>query len=281
MTKTKTINRKLLLFNLADTFSRTLGIELCEETQNFMKVYQKKFVKLNSDEKLYYSNYGLTLAKSLSDYFEKISLLELNTDEESDVNHDFKLHYYKNNVAFVSMSHYEINTKNIIPEKLMKICQYKKNTNVCKEFLSGYKKICVGAYKKIKTKKKYSKIDAKVKSSMLLTPICKLVVDTIGKKRKHAKDLYKYIFAEDDRVVLKLYKNRFRIYDFGIEYNKVESYRMKLLENDIIQVTFNNGANFAMKLKTNSSDIKEHISLKFQNTFKNMDLMYGVGGSTV
>jgi hypothetical protein len=275
------LDRKLLLYSLADAMDRTLGIVLCDNTKEYLGRYKKKFIQLEQSKKIYYSSYGLNLAKSLTEYFKQVSNFELNVDSDHEIDHDFRLTYFKKHTAYVSMSHYGINTRNIIPEKLMKICRYKKNTNICKEYSAQYKKICIKAFKKLQNKKKYSAVNEKTKRATLMTPICQLVVDTIGKKRKCAQCLYQYMFAEEDRVVLKLYKNRFKMYDFGIDLPAVEGFKMKLVAENRIQITFNNGSQFQMTLHTNSSDIKKHISLKFHNTFKNMDDLYGVGGNTV
>ena len=275
------IDEKFLLYSLANTFNTTLGIDLCDDTKAYIKSNAKKFAKLSTTEKMYYTKYSLQLAQSLSEYLDGISMFELNTDADNEIIHDFRLKWKKGNVAHVSMSHSSIHVKDLIPEKLMKICKYKRNTKISQAYTDQYTKITEKGYKKIQSKTKYSELSDKSKNSALLGPVCDLVVNTLSKKRKCAANLFNHLFNESDRIVLKLYKNRFTIYDFGADLDDVESYRMKLNQGNEILITFNNGIEAALVLQTNASEIKEHISLKFHTSLKNMDKLFAVSNSSI
>lgn len=273
--------KELLLYSLANTFNTTLNVGICDNTKAYLKSKSKSFSKLETSEKIYYTEYSIRLAQTLSDYLDEISFFELNTDSEHDIIHDFRLTWKNDNISYISMDHNTINIKDLIPEKLMKICKYKRNTNVCKAYIEEYYKINDHAYKKIKHKNKYSELDNELKNSVILEPICDLIMKTLSKKRKCASNLYNYLFFESDRIVFKLYKNRFTMYDFGKEMDNVESYRMKLNQGNQIMITFNNNTKFSLVLHTNASDIKQHISIKFHTTFKNMDELFAISHTSV
>lgn len=275
------INENLLLYSLANTFNTTLGVDISSDTKAFVKSNAKKFVKLTTSEKMYYTKYSIQLAQSLSEYLDDIKLFEINTDEEPEIIHDFRLTWKKNNIAHISMSHNSINIRDLIPEKLMRICKYKRNTKICKMYTEKYKKINSSGYKKIQSKTKYSELTYKSKNRNLLEPVCDLVLTTLSKKRKCASNLYNHLFAETDRLVLKLYKNRFTIYDFGKELDNVESFRMKLNSGNELLITFNNGVKFNLVLQTNGSEIKQHLSLKFHTSIKNMDDLFAICNSSI
>jgi hypothetical protein len=274
------INDKLLLYTLANTFNTTFGINICDDTKAYIKSKAKIFKKLDNNDKKYYAKYAIELGNGLMDYLENITHFEINTDADNDIDHDFRLIWGEQNIAHISMSHNSINVKDIIPKKLMKICKYKGNTNTCKIYTQQYKKINDKNYDKIQNKNKYSELNVKTKTA-ILNPICNLVVTTLAKKRKCASNLYNHLFEESDRIVLKLYKNRFTIYDFGKDLDKVESFGMKLNQDNEILITFNNKTKFSLILHTNASLIKKDLSLKFHTNFKNMDELFAVKSSTV
>jgi len=276
------VDEKLLLYSLANTFHTTLGIAICSDTKAYLKKNEKVFSKLDLDSKIYFTKYSLKLAQSLADYLDNIVSFELNTDDESEIIHDFRLIMKKKHCIYVSTDHASILVRDLIPEKLMRICKYKKNTNICKEYLSGYEAFSTKVYKKISNHEKYSDLKDKTKNSVILEPLCDLVVNTIAKKRKCAANLYDHLFGEQDRIVLRLYKNRFTIYDFSKELETdVESYKMKSTSLDEITIEFNNGAKFSLILHTNATEIKEHLSLKFHTNFVNMDELYAVATSNI
>jgi hypothetical protein len=274
------VNEKILLYSLANTFNASLGITICDDTKTYIKAKSKEFNNLDATEKLYYTKYAIKLANYLVEYLDGITLFEINVETEEIV-HDFRLTWKKNNVTHISMSHCSINIKNIIPEKLMKVCKYKKNSNICKNYTAEYNKISVSAYKKIKSKDKFSELSEKTKNTVLLEPVCNLFVNTLALKRKNAKNLYNHLFCETDRVVFKLYKNRFIMYDFGKELDEVKTYKLKLNDCNKIRITFSNGTKFILSLHTNSTEIKEHLSLKYRTNFVNMDEIFAVNSSGI
>ena len=275
------IDQKLLLYSLANTFHTTLGINISDETKTYNKKKSKEFGKMSVNEKMYYTKYSIQLAQSLMEYLKDISLFELNTDEDNEIVHDFRLTWKKNNIAHISMSHTSINVRDVIPEKLMKICKYKKNTNMSKAYISSYKTLNDKGYQKIKKYDKYSELNDKTRNNAVIYPVRDLVLSTLSKKRKCASSFFNHLFDESDRIVFRLYKNRFTMYDFGKNLDEVESYRMKLNQDNDIVIKFNNKTTFVLTLQWNASKISEHLSIKFHTIFKNMDDLFAVANITV
>lgn len=276
------IDTQLLLYSLANTFKTTLGTEVCNETVLFMKTVAKTFAKLDIEEKMFYTKYSMQLTTKLSFYLQEITRFELNTDTSPEINHDFRLIWKNDSIAHLSMVYNSINVKDIIPEKLMRICKYKRNTNICKKYMEEYQKINDEGYDVIQKYEKYTEIPENIKNKILLEPVCNLVMNTIAKKRKCANNLYNHLLNETDRIVLKLYKNRFTIYDFGVKTDTdVTSFRMALETDNTIVITFNNKAEFILRLHTNASEIKNHLSLKFHTHFNNLDELFAIDNTTV
>jgi hypothetical protein len=269
------------MYSLACTFKNTLGAELGENADSFIKSYGKKFAKIGTVDKMHYTKYSLKLAEAFSEQMGTIKEFEMNVDPESDIIHDFSLRPKKGETRYVVMSHKSINVRDIIPEKFPKICKYKKNTNISKGYVAGYEKINEHAGKKISSKEKYNEISDKVKQSAIYGPICELVIDSFSKKRKCAPYFYRHVFDESNRIILKLYKNRFTMYDFGTDVGEAESFKMKLTDHNQITVTFSNKAKFVMTLKTNASEIKERLSVKFHVDFANMDELFAITNKTI
>lgn len=275
------LDHTLLLYSIAQTFNNSLLIPICSDTKLFLKKTADSYLKLNRTEKMYYTSYATKLADSLSNYLTGITLFELNDDDQSEIVHDFRLKWKKSQVSYICMCHKSINIRDIIPEKLMKFCGYTKKTNICKDYLVDYNNLNEKIYNKINDNEKYSDLNDKTKTNAVLAPFCSLVVDTLSGKRKCAEKLYTHLFDEADRIVLKLYKNRFIMYDFGIETNEIQSYKMKKESKNTISVTFNNDACFILSLNTNATDIKARLSLKFRTNFVNIDDLFAVDRQTI
>lgn len=275
------IDEQILLYSLANTFKNVLNVNICEQTQNFINSKIKKFIKLTPEDKMYYANYALQLSKSLTNYLDDITLFEINTDDEHEIFHDFRLVWKKDNVAHISMSHNSINIRDIIPEKLMKICKYKKNSKIHKSFTEAYQEITDVGYQKIQNKVKYSEINEEKKNKWIIDPVCNLVTTTLTKKRKCAVHIYNYLFNESERIVFRLYKNRYTMYDFGAKLDDVEGFKMVLESNNTISITFNNCLKFVLVLQTNATEIKKHLSLKFHTKLENMDEIFAITTGTV
>ncbi|AEQ33284.1 hypothetical protein [Acanthamoeba polyphaga mimivirus] len=272
------VDRDILLYHIVSTFDTIVSTDLCKNSKKLLKDAN---LDLSIQDKIYYTNYSLKIVQKLvehvtNDLSLKIKGIEINTEENHEIVHDFRIICSKNHFIHVSMNHKSINVNDIIPEKLMKICGYKKNTNMYKTYTTEYQEICERSYKKIKSHEKYSELDDKLKNKMIITPITQLVFDTLSKKRKCAENIYNHLYKDGNRIVLRLYKNRFRIYDLNRDIDGIKSFGMKMSEDNEIIIKFNNEMIFNLKLRTNASDIKERLSVKFRTTFKNLDELFVV-----
>jgi len=275
------LDEQMLLYSLSCTFENTIGASLGENAQSFQKSHTKNFSKLPPAERMHYTKYSLQLAESFSEHVGIIKEFEINLDPGIDIPHDFSITPKKGEKKYVSLSHKDIHLRDVIPEKFARVCKYKKNTNIYRNFSTNYQKINENAYKKISSKERYNCVSDKLKQSAIFYPICELIIDSFAKKRKCAPYLYRYLFEESERMVLKLYKNRFVVYDFGTILDDVQSFKMKMTGENEITITFNNGAEFILSLKTNSNEIKEKLSLKFSVQFKTMDKLFAVSNKSV
>jgi hypothetical protein len=275
------VDTKILLHSLAQTFHSSLEIGVSEDTEEYIS--NKKSEKNSQEEKLYYTTYALELARCLSEHIPKITTFEMNTGQKSNVEFDFKLVSKKAGTKYIAMLKPTELVKDIIPKKLMKICKYRKNSEVYQEFTTAYEEIGTKIKNKIKSKDKYSELTDKFKQKNIYAPIIKLVAETLKNKRKCAPALYAHLFSETKRVIIRLYKKRFTIYDFGSEVSDLEITSFKLEENgtDEILLTFSNGAKFTLTLRTNSADIKDELSLKFHTSFTNVDELFAIGSAGV
>ncbi|AQN68539.1 hypothetical protein [Saudi moumouvirus] len=278
------VNNDILLYHIASTFNSVVKIDVCPESKKLIKTGENE--DLSMKDKVYYHSYSLKIVEKLVDYITdklsyKIKLFEINTQDEHEVIHDFRIICNKNHTIHISMNHKSICVNDIIPEKLMKICKYQKNTNVHKAFAQEYQEISKKCYKKIKNYEKYSEISDKVKNKEIIKPFSNLVFETLSKKRKCAQNLYNHLFNDSNRIILKLYKNRFRIYDLDKDLEEIKSFGMKISEDGEITISFNNGTVFTLKLRTNASEIKERLSLKFRTTFVNLDELFSICDTNV
>lgn len=277
------VNRDHILYNLADVFRTSIGTNICDATDTFMKKHKKNIDKMNTDEKLYYNRYAINIVTHLSDYLGEITMFELynESDDEEGIKYDFKLTREDGDLQHVSLAHKSIVINDIIPDKLMKICGYKKSAGIYKSYTPKYESITKNAHKKIKDYAKYNDVPDKIRQKEIFTPICELLIDTLDKKRKCSEKLYGHLFGEPDRIVIKMYKTRYEIFDFGKELEEVESYKIKYDDDKTINVTFNNGIEFKLVLFTNASVIKKHLSVKFHTDMVNMKQTFCVAAKTV
>lgn len=277
------VDLELLLYSLAKAFNSTLNLDLDKQTLKFIKKIDEDFNDIVLEDKIYYYNYAGQIMKTLVNYLDDITVFELKDEnDENKEEYDFKLTWGEDNdVTYISMHHNTICVKDILPVKLMKVCQYRKNTTVSIDYKKKYNEITKTAYKKIKDNKKYSEVSNKTKNTYILEPVCELVYETINKKKKCAKHLYEHIFNESNRIVFTLYKFRFIMYDFGKDLGEVETFKMKLCDDNLISLEFNNGTIFNLKLDINSTDVKEYVSLKFKIKFDNMDDLFLISKGTI
>uniref|UniRef100_A0A6C0C9Y2 Uncharacterized protein n=1 Tax=viral metagenome TaxID=1070528 RepID=A0A6C0C9Y2_9ZZZZ len=265
---------------LAAMFDK-MGTTLCTRTMLLQKKMIKKFGQLEIDEKLYFNKYASHVAGGLFNYLGDINLYETNNiDEEL---HDIRLSTDNGeSFYYISLSHADIKIKDIIPDKLAKIYNFKKKSDNHDTYTEEYDKLNKKMYKQVRSFDKFSEVPTETKNDELFEPTCDLVLSVIDDNQERAKYLYSHLFSEDDRIVLKLLKSRFVIYDFGIKTVKhITSCETEKEDQNKIILTFNNQTNFILTLGTNASDVKEHISLKFKTKFKNMDGIYCVHKGTV
>lgn len=269
------LEENLVLYGLINAFHHLLKIKISNESKKFLDKELAQFINLDPAEKIYYAEYAMRLAAELAKYLGEIRKLELNVDDDAEVIHDLRL-YSGETTYYVSISHRSINIRNIIPEKLMKICQYKKSTNISRAFHSEYEDINNSGYEKVHSYEKYSQVPDHLKNKAIYKPLCNMIMNLLSKKRKCAENLFNYLFQEPNRIVLKLHRNRFVIYDFGTPLDKVKSFKMKLISSNEISITFNNHCEFLLTLHTNGKKIKKRLSLKFHTQFTNLDEIFSV-----
>lgn len=276
------VNKNLILYNLVNTLEGNFNVKLCKNFKNLQKEQLDNFNEIEIDQRFYYIRYGLQIAKCLMENYENFSKLELNNDSDHEIKHDFRLVWNDlDKMVHISMDHRSITVRDIIPDKLMKICNYKGNTKICREYKESYAQLNKECYRSIRKKEKYSELTIKRRQKAIIEPFNDLLISTLSKKRKCARHLYSHLFDESERSVLKLYKNRFTLYDFSKDIGEVDSFRMKLTTDNLISIIFNNKAKFQLSLQTNASHIKKHISLKFHTDFKNIDDFFAVANCSV
>ena len=265
------MDTQLLSYSIYQAFTENLKIEDDESCRKLIKKGSRKYDDLDENEKLYYSNYALKIAKSLLNHVGKINTLVI---MEENGKYSFKL-VQKKSERIVHIVNTNIATKSIIPEKMWKVCGYRKNTNVSHEFIDAYLDINEKFMEKVEEKEyvNYSEVSEKIIEKFINKPICSLIADSFTKKRKCATELFNYIFPYYDEIYVKAYKTRYAIYDFATEIPDPESIKLTYddEESNKINLNFNNNAQFVMILKTNSSKIREKLSLKFTINFKNID----------
>lgn len=275
------MDKPILLYSLINTFGCSLGISICSRSTKYMNgKIKKEFELLSNDDKAYYATYSLSLAKTILDYIPKVISFEL-TDEAD----EFVVISEKTGLSKILLteSKNEIKINDIIPRKLMKICKYRKNTKVAIAYYAAYTEMTECAYDRIRSHEKYSELTNGTKDKYLLDPMMELFVATLSKKKKCAAHLYNHLFAETDRIVVRIFKKRFVMYDFSRELTDVASYRIKLDKKNpnSLFITFNNECKFRLKLKINNSEIAECIALKFTTKFENIDELFMVGKNSV
>lgn len=273
-----TIRETATLYCLATTF-KTLT-KISDETEAFLDQKKRRFDKLTSDEKLYYSRYAIRIVQRLVDYLENITLFDINDEPENyKTVHDFRLHWGTERVANIclSISPKNILIRDIIPIKLMRCCGYTKKTKVAKSYYANYRKFSARVHRKFEGFDKFSEIKEEDKDRIILKPLNDLLVTTLSRRKKCTGNLYRTLFGERHRLVIRLNKSRFTLYDFSVKsQQEVVGFRMKKLAKNVVRIKFSNGAIFALVPITNSTHIKENLSLKFKTKFVNLNDMFAI-----
>jgi len=177
----------ILLHNIALTLHTTLSIKTNAYTLSFIK--SDSASSLDTADKLYYSKYSVQLTQHLINHLGDIEYFEL-IDSTSDANkldktidYDIILKSADKRQFYISLSYKSIKVKNLMPDKIMKVCKYKRNSKIYKAYTGALTKINNSAYHKIKNSEKYSDISEATKTSIIYSPVCELVMQTLGKKR--------------------------------------------------------------------------------------------------
>lgn len=260
-----------LLHCIATSFATTFDIPLSKESIKTQASYTKKFNKLEPDDKYYYTKYAFQIVKNLTEYIDDIKSFEFVESETI----DFNLRWGDNYEVPVSLSYYEPPIRNIIPAKLMKICKYTRNSKVYQKYDSEYTELSNSIYQEIGGYDKFSELDDETKQTIIYDPIMELIKTTLTKKRLCAGKLFNHLFDKPNIIMIKLQKYKFTIYDFNKDIDDATSFRINISKGKLI-FKFNNGCNFSLKLQTNSSEIKEYLSLKFITKFINLDDLFCV-----
>lgn len=276
------VDQHVFSFCLANTF-KTMGTTLCAETLSSQKKMSKVFEELEMDERLYYNKYATSVATELFGYLGNIDLFE--TNEKEDDGYDLRLSVDGGETySYVSLSHKDVAINDIIPVNLGSVLKFKKKSDDLEEFKEKYAALNKKMYKEVKSFDKFSEVPDESKMDDLFEPTCKFIKKVIEENQDRAKFLYKHLFDEEEKIVIKLLKSRFAIYDFGIKTIKhINSCEVEIDEDDKnkLLLEFNNGAQFCLVLGTNASEIKEHISLKYKTKYKNINDTYFVGKGTI
>lgn len=273
MTLKATINQEYLLSQIAKIFSTMVSLEVCKRSEILISENRSVGKALEANEKLYYNKYATAVCESLNVYLKKkkIKQFVLNRDKEKDKSYDFILRGKED--TKISLNSKSIEVKDIIPQRLMKICGIRGNSTMHRQYTASYAEITSTAYEKISRYERYSEIPDGKKNKYLIAPIRDLFVTTMTKKRKITPILFKHLFSETDRIVVDIKKTGFTVYDFSRQLEEPESYNITTDDDDptSLTITFNNDAVFRLELRTNAVQVKEHLSLKFRTTFENMD----------
>lgn len=273
MTIKSTINQEYLLSQIAKIFSTVVSLEVCKRSEILISESRPVGKALQANEKLYYNKYATAVCESLSVYLKKKKIKQflLNRDKENDKSYDFILRG-KEDVK-ISLNKKSIEVRDIIPQRLMKICGIRGNSTMHRTYTASYSEIVTNAYEKISEYERYSEIPDGRKTKYVIQPIRDLFVDTMAKKRKIAPVLFKHLFSETDRIVVDIKKTGFAVYDFSRQLEEPKSYNITTDDDDpsTLTISFDNDAVFRLQLRTNATAVKEHLSLKFNTAFENMD----------
>jgi hypothetical protein len=234
------------------------------------------FNELTIDQKLYNSVYGLRIIGWLTNYVGPIKHIELNIVDNKLNSHHFRLIIDKSTIIYVSLDNKKIKVNDIIPKQINDVFKCDSFNDENNDFMQDLEKINKAAYNLFNgTYSKISEIELKTRAKVLLNPVNKLFTEYLNKNRKRkTKCLFNWLFNEKNRFVLRLLKSKFTMYDFTKEYEAPTNYTI-VFDNDIICVQFDNGFDFALKLKLNSGAIDKSFCLKYVTTFINIDQIFG------
>lgn len=275
-----------IIYCVIKQFKDLHSVQSDDDTDSFCENVMKKFSKTTLDEKNYYLSYANCLIDSLVKSFKKPKKIVINAepDKKAPMQYDLMLTYGKENSIPISFDFNTIGINNIIANKFMKPCGFKKNSNVYKAYHTAYNKINNKVYEKIKDKDSFSEIKEKFLMKNMYDPITNLLVATLQMKRKCASNLYHSIFDETPRVLIKLMKSRYVIYDFSRYQYQPTGFSLKKESGNELQLKYKkftdedgnriDGPNFKLTLNKNSTKINPILSMKYTITMINMNKLF-------
>jgi len=263
------IQESLMISCISKSFG-SFGCKVTNDMINYNKKSDKEFVELEVKKKVEYSNYAIKIVNGLISHIGDINYVDVDTSLDD---RDILLLSTNNGKTCTSVTLARNKVNDIIPKKIMKICKYKKDNKKLIQYNKKYCNLNESIYKTISKYDKYSEIPEKTKQTKLYDPICSLMVDTLEENIDCASKIYTHIFSPPKMITIKIFKNKYMIYDFSVK-NNIDSFEVSKIDENNIEIEFNNGAKFNLKLGNNSQEITENLSLKFHAKFQNIDDIY-------
>lgn len=287
MSTTK-IDRALMKYCTIKQYMDMYSIKIDDDTETFMTNTKSKFAKKTLDEKNFYMTYSLSIVDTLNKNFKKPNKIIVNSDTEDKaaMKYDLLLTHKKDKTIPISFDYNSLAINNILANKFMKICGFRRNTTIYKTYKAEYDKINDKVYNKIKSKESFTDLSEKTLMKTVYDPFTALLAATLTLKRKCSTELFNAIYEECPRVIIKLMKSRFVVYDFT-EYNyQPNGFSLKKIEKTNNQLLLKykkytdesgnkiDGPIFLLTLTKNSQKIKPQLSLKYNITMENMDKLF-------
>lgn len=264
-------------------------LSLCKRTNNFIEIVKEEYEKIKPHEKIEYGSYSLIIIKKLHDNYGLTKSISISDDiAEDEIILRFCMTFergFDGKKIEVTFDYRDIEIYDVQPKRLPIICGYQKGDSVTTIYNKKYKEINDNAYNEIGTYGKYIVIPKNVKDEHVYEPIVDLVVETLNTHKKCAPKLYQSIFKEDARIILKLFRRKYAIYDFSTKPvpEIPTSLEAKKMCDDRLEVAFNNNRTFEFRLNTNATEIKEMLSLKFDVNIidKQIEKYYNIASGTL
>lgn len=279
------LDRPILLYSIANVFKNNMKIKVSDEiNENYLDGdISSEYLDMTVEEKNTYSTTAFKIVQSLMEYIPQISLVEMSQEEEVSFSYDFILHSRKCGTKYIRFTQKNDYVNGIIPHKLMKICGYRKNTNMYKSYYPEYTSITEDIYDRFSDKEKFSNLTDKQKERNVYDPVNTLVYNTLLNKRKCAAKLYEHIIDDGEAIVVRVYKRKYKIFDFGIELDadEVSSMSLKKPAADELTIKFNNGVKVELMLRNNNTDITSKLSLKYNAKITNIDELFMVRDNSI
>lgn len=269
----KVINIDYLLSRVAAGFKKE-GLKVCKYSRALISDDYDE-LELSKGESVYYQEYAEAIVGYLSHTYRKVDLSDfrLNKDRKGVKTHDFVLSNSDDLSIPVSLQYKTLGINDLIPSRLMKICKLRGGTKPNRKYTEGYEAIETRAYSKISHYERFKDVPEEKLDAHLITPMRDLVVETLDKKKTLSANLYHYLMTDKDRLLFRLRKKGFDVYDFTRDIPDPTAHKIEVGRTDLnsFLISFNNECSFQLELRPNNPYIKEHISLKFRVSFENLD----------